>query len=109
MQQLLKEQIEDSRTQLKKEIEERMLVERENRKKEESVHKLKEGLGDVMRVIKDIVSVNIECQQSQQTKMNQIKSQDDVQSQEQSDDNVWEHEVEEDELVQSVIAKIFEI
>ena len=62
MQQLLKEQIEDSRSQLKKEIEERMLVERENRQKEESVHKLKEGLGDVMRVIKDIVSVNIECQ-----------------------------------------------
>lgn len=64
MQQLLKEQIEDSRSQLKKEIEGRMLIERQSRQKEESIVKLKEGLGDVMRVIKDIVSVNIECQQS---------------------------------------------
>lgn len=61
MQQLLKEQIEDSRSHLKKEIEERMLIERDNRMKGESVHKLKEGLGDIMRVIKDIISVNIEC------------------------------------------------
>ena len=62
-----------------------------------------------MRVIKDIVSVNIECQQSQQTKSNQNKQQDDTESQEQSDDHIWEPDVEEDELVQIVIAKIFEI
>jgi|APSaa5957512535_1039671.scaffolds.fasta_scaffold311859_2 hypothetical protein len=60
MQQLLKDQLEESRSQLQKEIENRMKMEKDNRMSEETLLRLREGYSDVMRVVKDIVSVNIE-------------------------------------------------
>ena len=46
-----------------------MRMERDNRLKEETLLRLKEGYSDVTRVIKDIVSVNIEHQQSSQAQL----------------------------------------
>jgi len=46
-----------------------MRKEKDIRLKEETLRKLKEGYCDVLKVIKDIVSVNIEHQQSSQAQL----------------------------------------
>jgi len=54
-----------------------MRKEKDIRLKEETLRKLKEGYGDVLKVIKDIVSVNIEHQQSSQAQLqNQTAAED---------------------------------
>jgi hypothetical protein len=55
MQQILKEQIEDSRQLLKKEIEQRMTLEKDIRLKNQKVENILEGLQDISNVMSEII------------------------------------------------------
>jgi hypothetical protein len=55
MQQILKEQIEYSRQLLKKEIEQRMTLEKDIRLKNQKVENILEGLQDISNVMSEII------------------------------------------------------
>lgn len=63
MQQILKEQVEESRQQLKKEMEQRMIVEKNCRQGRNNLININEGLQDVVNVLGEIIErEQISCQ-----------------------------------------------
>lgn len=107
-QQILKDQLEDVRTQLQKEIEVRMKAEKVNRMNHESISSYKEGLNDILRVVVDIATANNEdLQQSQGVSM-EIEDEGSDENEKQSEELDSASE-DEQEIVQKVIAKIFEV